>query len=41
MIFSKQLKVTDVKEVNHDTKRITFSLPGGTNEISGVIPGGA
>ncbi|KAK5126041.1 hypothetical protein LTR85_011396 [Meristemomyces frigidus] len=36
MLFSKQLTVTDVEQVNHDTKRITFSLPGGSSEVSGV-----
>jgi cytochrome-b5 reductase len=40
MLFSKQLRVTDVQQVNHDTKRIVFALPGGTNEVSGVTPGG-
>lgn len=40
MLFSKQLKVTDVQQVNHDTKRIIFELPGGKNEVSGVTPGG-
>jgi cytochrome-b5 reductase len=40
MIFSKQLKVTDVQQVNHDTKRIIFALPGGNSEVSGVTPGG-
>lgn len=40
MLFSKQLKVTEVQEVNHDTKRIIFELPGGKNEVSGVTPGG-
>ncbi|KAK4543225.1 hypothetical protein LTR36_005775 [Oleoguttula mirabilis] len=36
MLFAKQLTVTDVEQVNHDTKRITFSLPGGSSEVSGV-----
>ena len=40
MLFSKQLKVTTVEQVNHDTKRITFELPGGQSEVSGVTPGG-
>ena len=40
MLFSKQLKVTDVQQVNHDTKRIIFELPGGKSEVSGVTPGG-
>jgi len=41
MLFSKQLKVTRVEQINHDTKRISFALPGGQNEISGVTPGAA
>lgn len=41
MLFSKQLTVTAIEQINHDTKRITFALPGGTREISGVAPGGA
>lgn len=36
MIFSQSLKVKAVEQVNHDTKRITFELPGGEREISGV-----
>lgn len=36
MLFSRELKVKQVEQVNHDTKRITFELPGGENEISGV-----
>lgn len=36
MLFSRELKVTHVEQVNHDTKRITFELPGGKGEISGV-----
>lgn len=36
MIFSQSLKVKAVEQVNHDTKRITFELPGGDREISGV-----
>jgi cytochrome-b5 reductase len=40
MLFSKQLKVTSVEQINHDTKRITFALPGGKGEVSGVTPGG-
>lgn len=36
MLFSKQLTVTSVEQVNHDTKRITLSLPGGSSEVSGV-----
>lgn len=41
MIFSKQIKVKEVQEVNHDTKRIIFELPGGKSEVSGVTPGAA
>lgn len=36
MLFSRELKVKNVEQVNHDTKRITFELPGGDGEISGV-----
>ena len=36
ILFAKQLTVTAVEEINHDTKRITFALPGGSTEISGV-----
>lgn len=36
MLFSRELKVKHVEQVNHDTKRITFELPGGEAEISGV-----
>ncbi|GAB1742287.1 hypothetical protein NU219Hw_g7841t1 [Hortaea werneckii] len=36
MLFSQQLTVTAVEQVNHDTKRITFSLPGGKEETTGV-----
>lgn len=36
MLFSQQLKVQSVEQVNHDTKKITFALPGGDGEISGV-----
>ncbi|GAB7364192.1 hypothetical protein MBLNU230_g4743t1 [Neophaeotheca triangularis] len=41
MPLSKQLKVTATEQVNHDTRRITFALPGGMDEVSGVAPGGA
>ncbi|KAK4983487.1 hypothetical protein LTR50_007192 [Elasticomyces elasticus] len=41
MPFSRQITVTEVEQINHDTKRITFALPGGSNEVSGVAPGGA
>lgn len=40
MLLSQKLVVTHVDQVNHDTKRITFALPGGVNELSGVSPGG-
>lgn len=40
MLFSQQLKVTKVEQINHDTKKITFELPGGTSQVSGVVPGG-
>lgn len=40
MLFSQQLTVTNVEQVNHDTKRITFALPGGSSETSGVPPSG-
>lgn len=40
MLFSQQLTVTAVEEVNHDTKRITFALPGGKEETSGVPASG-
>lgn len=36
MLFSRELKVKQVEQVNHDTKRITFDLPGGESETSGV-----
>lgn len=36
MLFAKTLTVTNVEEINHDTKRITFALPGGSSEVSGV-----
>jgi cytochrome-b5 reductase len=36
MLLSRELKVKHVEQVNHDTKRITFELPGGKSEISGV-----
>lgn len=39
MLFSKQLKVIKTEQINHDTKKITFELPGGMNEVSGVTPG--
>ncbi|KAF2722583.1 cytochrome-b5 reductase [Polychaeton citri CBS 116435] len=41
MLFSQLLKVTSVEQINHDTKKITFELPGGKSEVSGVSPGGA
>ncbi|KXL44494.1 hypothetical protein M433DRAFT_135097 [Acidomyces richmondensis BFW] len=36
MLFARDLQVTKVEQVNHDTKRITLQLPGGPNEVSGV-----
>lgn len=39
LLFSRKLRVSDVEVVNHDTKRITFHLPGGNGEVSGVSPG--
>jgi hypothetical protein len=36
MLFSKRLTVMAVEQMNHDTKRITFALPGGLEESSGV-----
>lgn len=36
MLLSRELKVKQIEQVNHDTKRITFELPGGETEISGV-----
>ncbi|USW50651.1 Putative oxidoreductase FAD/NAD(P)-binding, NADH:cytochrome b5 reductase [Septoria linicola] len=41
MLFSQTLTVTSSEQINHDTKRITFRLPGGDNEISGVPAGAA
>ncbi|KAL1305820.1 hypothetical protein AAFC00_003982 [Neodothiora populina] len=40
MVFAKELSVVAVEQVNHDTKRITLSLPS-REEISGVSAGGA
>jgi len=40
MLFSKQLTVTSVEQVNHDTRRVTFALPGGKKEVAGVESGG-
>ena len=39
MLFSQTLTVTSSEQINHDTKRITFKLPGGSSEISGVPAG--
>jgi cytochrome-b5 reductase len=39
LLFAQTLTVTKTEQVNHDTKRITFSLPGGENQISGVPAG--
>ncbi|KAK3074501.1 hypothetical protein LTR53_002983 [Teratosphaeriaceae sp. CCFEE 6253] len=41
MAFPKQLTVTTVEQVNHDTKKITFSLPGGDSQVSGIPFGSA
>jgi cytochrome-b5 reductase len=40
MLFAKHLIVSKVEQVNHDTKKITFALPGGDGEVSGVPGGG-
>lgn len=39
MLFSQTLTVSSSEQISHDTKRITFKLPGGSNEISGVPAG--
>jgi cytochrome-b5 reductase len=39
MLFPQTLTVTNTEQINHDTKRITFSLPGGEDQISGVPAG--
>ncbi|KAJ3054609.1 NADH-cytochrome b5 reductase [Rhizophlyctis rosea] len=36
MFSSRELKVRRVEQINHNTKRITFELPGGESEVSGV-----
>ncbi|KAM3421160.1 NADH-cytochrome b5 reductase [Cercospora zeina] len=41
MLFSQTLTVTRSEQINHDTKRITFQLPAGENEVSGVPAGSA
>ncbi|SMQ56210.1 unnamed protein product [Zymoseptoria tritici ST99CH_3D7] len=41
MLFSKRLTVTHTEQVNHDTKRVTFALPGGKSQVSGVPAGSA
>ncbi|KAK5766506.1 hypothetical protein LTS12_003423 [Elasticomyces elasticus] len=41
MPFPKQLTVLSTEQVNHDTKKITFSLPGGDSQVSGVPFGSA
>lgn len=41
MLFAKQLTLAKVEQINHDTKRLTFELPGGSSEVSGVVPGGS
>ncbi|TLD31856.1 NADH-cytochrome b5 reductase 2 [Venturia nashicola] len=37
MLFSQTLTVLSSEQINHDTKRITFKLPGGDNEISAAV----
>lgn len=39
MLFSQTLTVASSEQINHDTKRITFKLPGGSGEVSGVPAG--
>lgn len=39
MLFSKQLTVQSSEQINHDTKKITFTLPEGSSQISGVPAG--
>ncbi|TKA80478.1 hypothetical protein B0A55_02317 [Friedmanniomyces simplex] len=41
MAFPKKITVVDVEQVNHDSKKITFSLPGGESQVSGVPFGSA
>ncbi|GIZ38036.1 hypothetical protein CKM354_000146300 [Cercospora kikuchii] len=41
MLFSQTLTVARSEQINHDTKRVTFKLPGGKNEVSGVPAGSA
>jgi cytochrome-b5 reductase len=40
MLFAQNLIVSKVEQVNHDTKKITFTLPGGDGEVCGVPDGG-
>lgn len=39
LVFAQTLTVTKTEQINHDTKRITFSLPRGENQVSGVPAG--
>ncbi|SMR62052.1 unnamed protein product [Zymoseptoria tritici ST99CH_1E4] len=41
MLFSKRLTVTHTEQVNDDTKRVTFALPGEKSQVSGVPAGSA
>lgn len=41
LLFPVRLTVVKTEQVNHDTKRITFSLPGGAAQLTGVPPGSA
>lgn len=40
-LFASEITVKSSEQINHDTKRITFALPGGQEEISGVPAGAA
>lgn len=39
MLFAKQLTVKGSEQINHDTRKITFALPNGDSQISGVAAG--
>lgn len=39
MLFSKEMTVKSSEQINHDTRLITFSLPEGHSQISGVPAG--
>ncbi|CZT15109.1 related to NADH-cytochrome b-5 reductase [Ramularia collo-cygni] len=39
MLFSKELTVKSSEQINHDLKKITFNLPEGDSQISGVPAG--